>query len=92
MSEHCCAQMSDTLTDDETALFYVPKFREYGFAVLDGGSSYIQISFCPWCGRSLPGSLRTELFDELDRRELTMEGPALPVEFLSDEWWKKRCL
>jgi hypothetical protein len=27
----------------------------YGLIVHDGGSSVIEISFCPWCGSRLPG-------------------------------------
>jgi hypothetical protein len=26
----------------------------YGLLIHDGGSSRIDISFCPWCGRGLP--------------------------------------
>jgi hypothetical protein len=26
----------------------------YGLIVHDGGSSFIKISFCPWCGSKLP--------------------------------------
>jgi hypothetical protein len=27
----------------------------YGMIVHDGGSSVIEINFCPWCGSKLPG-------------------------------------
>jgi len=27
----------------------------YGLIVHDGGSSFIEISFCPWCGSELAG-------------------------------------
>jgi hypothetical protein len=27
----------------------------YGLYVYDGGSSYVEIHFCPWCGERLPG-------------------------------------
>jgi hypothetical protein len=32
---------------------------EYGLIVHDGGSSYIAIAFCPWCGKSLPSAHQT---------------------------------
>jgi hypothetical protein len=46
---HFCSDMADRIRD-ETAISYVPKFREYGISVLDGGSSFIVLRFCPWCG------------------------------------------
>jgi hypothetical protein len=84
--------MIDVISGGEAALDYVPKFREYGIKVLDGGSSYILISFCPWCGRKLPGRLRDAWFDEVERLGMNMDHPALPLELLSDEWWRKRHL
>jgi hypothetical protein len=27
----------------------------YGLMIHDGGSSVVEISFCPWCGSKLPG-------------------------------------
>jgi hypothetical protein len=63
---HCCDQMKDRLADNQTAIQYWPKFREYRIPVLDGGDSVITIQFCPWCGIRLPKSLRTEWFDRLD--------------------------
>ena len=35
---------------------FVPKFNEFGLPVHDGGSSYVIIEYCPWCGRKLPES------------------------------------
>ena len=59
MSDHCCDRMNLYLSDDEgVAIHYYPKFREYGIPVLDGGSSYITMDFCPWCGTKLPISTR----------------------------------
>jgi hypothetical protein len=52
--------------DDETAIIYIQKFREYGIRVLDGGSSFIVINFCPWCGKNLPASLRDEYVESVE--------------------------
>ncbi len=62
----CCEQMRAVLDNAESALVYVAKFREYGLNVLDGGSSFIVIAHCPWCGRSLPKPLRDRWFDEIE--------------------------
>ncbi len=85
---HCCDEMRDRLDDNETAIRYSPKFREYGIPVLDGGDSFITIQFCPWCGTSLPKSLRTEWFDRLERLRLDIDDPAVPAALLTDEWWR----
>lgn len=45
--QHCCEQMRTVLGSGESGLIYIPKFREYGIKVLDGGSSYIGITHCP---------------------------------------------
>jgi hypothetical protein len=37
----------------------------YGLIVHDGGSSVMNISFCPWCGKSL-GDVRAEDGTEFD--------------------------
>lgn len=29
---------------------YLPASKEYGLIVHDGGTSYVAIRFCPWCG------------------------------------------
>jgi hypothetical protein len=62
--------MSTNLAGEETAILYVPKFREYGILVLDGGSGFIQIDHCPWCGMALPAPLRNEWFNEIEAHGL----------------------
>lgn len=32
---------------------YSTKQNNYGIIIHDGGSSYIEIEFCPWCGKKL---------------------------------------
>ncbi|SCF13553.1 hypothetical protein GA0070607_5965 [Micromonospora coriariae] len=32
-----------------------PSDERYGLIIHDGGSSYIAIRYCPWCGSALPG-------------------------------------
>jgi hypothetical protein len=63
MSTHCCDRMDYDLnqkcdvhkTRDECpdALITVGR-GGYGLIVHDGGSSFIRINFCPWCGARLP--------------------------------------
>ncbi|RZU40289.1 DUF6980 family protein [Edaphobacter modestus] len=67
MSTHCCERMTLLLNDGEgAAIIYNSKFDEYGIPVLDGGSSYITLEFCPWCGAKLPPSKRDEYFGRLE--------------------------
>jgi hypothetical protein len=87
VNAHCCAMMSSNLAGGETAIRYLPKFREYGITVLDGGSSFISIHYCPWCGTSLPGSLRDKWFEEIAARGYEVDDE-IPAELNSDAWWK----
>ena len=82
--------MARALDDPETPLTYAVVFREYGLLLDDGGSSYLLISHCPFCGTALPGSLRDAWFDALDELGLEPDDPGVPPEMQSDTWW--RCL
>lgn len=80
--------MDEAISAGETCLVYNPKFREYGLSVLDGGTSYILITFCPWCGTKLPQPLRDEWFDRLERMGLEPNDPQIPEDMQTDAWWK----
>ena len=84
----CCGEMRMYLELGDVAIRYAAKFREYGLAILDGGSSCITIHFCPWCGQRLPTSLRDRWFEEIERLGLEPESPSLPVRYATDEWWR----
>lgn len=82
--------MSRSLAEPHAAIVYLSKFREYGISILDGGSAFQEIRYCPWCGGKLPLSLRDEWFDELERLEMEPGDENIPHEYLSDEWWLQR--
>jgi hypothetical protein len=104
MTKHCCEDMkrnveykNETLGKydcPDNLITYVSKMDEYGIVIHDGGSSYIKIEFCPWCGAKLPESKRDLWFETLSG--MGYKFPAgednLPEEFETDEWWKKRGL
>ena len=89
-TDHCCSDM-EMMINEERSVVYVPKFREYGFPILDGGSSFLIMKYCPWCGGKLPTSLKSEYFRIL--KELGIEYPCreseLPEEMRSDKWWRE---
>ena len=87
--QHCCDGMTGHLAGGDVPVLYVAKFREYGIRVTDGGSSYIVIVYCPWCGNQLPHSLRDEWFEEIERLGLEPED-SLPGKYATDEWWRCR--
>lgn len=87
---HCCKEMTTHINEKEVAITYIPKFREYGIKILDGGSSYQIINYCPWCGKKLPESLRDKWFEELEKMNLEPESPEIPKEYLSEDWWLKK--
>ena len=88
MKTHCCEEMVFHLAGGEVAIIYTPKFREYGIKILDGGSSFQLIYYCPWCGCKLPSSMRMQWFDELDKLKLEPGNPNIPANMLTDKWWK----
>jgi hypothetical protein len=83
----CCEQMKQAVTEGEVAVVYLAKFREYGIRVLDGGTSYIELRYCPWCGHELPGSLRDQWFDELERRGIDPAIDDVPPEYSDERWY-----
>ncbi len=59
------------------------------------GCGSLQISFCPYCGTKLPENLEDMWFEILEKR-FDIDDPfdseqykKIPVEYLSDSWWKK---
>lgn len=43
----CCSEMKKAVQGSEMPVIYIPKFREFGIRILDGGSSYLELKFCP---------------------------------------------
>lgn len=85
---HCCDEMRRHLEEGEVAIVYLPKFREYGIRIEDGGTAFQMIRFCPWCGGMLPSSLRGRWFEELDDLGLEPESPDLPERYRTGAWWQ----
>jgi len=65
VQEHCCESMrywanyhceqhSDLTACPDNIVFYSAAEGAYGIRIHDGGSSYIEIKHCPWCGARLP--------------------------------------
>lgn len=62
--KYCCLDMAYHLIPSKQAIgqeaihydaviMEHPKRKEFGIPIHDGGSSYIHIRFCPWCGRKV---------------------------------------
>jgi hypothetical protein len=85
--KYCCAQMQYAVESDEIPVVYVPKFREWGIRVLDGGPSYIRLNFCPWSGDKLPESLREAWFNKLEKLGIDPAKDVVPAKFSDDRWY-----
>jgi hypothetical protein len=84
-----CAHHASPYDCPDTLVYYSPKFDEYGLIVHDGGSSHIQIHYCPWCGTKLPESKIDRWFDELER--MGFDDPTeekIPERYQSDAWYR----
>jgi len=56
---HCCEEMR-MMVEEENSIVFIAKSRKYGVPIADGGSSFLLIRFCPWCGRELPAPPRED--------------------------------
>ena len=86
---HKCAEHSSPFECPDSLAVYVPKFDEYGLIIHDGGTSKINIAFCPWCGTKLPSSKRDRWFEELEKLGFTEPFEQdIPEKYLSDAWFR----
>ncbi|MFD4932304.1 DUF6980 family protein [Peribacillus butanolivorans] len=64
MKKHCCDDMAyhanfkceiheNPFECPDKLVIYYEKDNEYGLIIHDGGSSSIEILFCPWCSKKL---------------------------------------
>ncbi|WP_397304903.1 DUF6980 family protein [Peribacillus butanolivorans] len=64
MKKHCCDDMAyhenfkceiheKPFECPDKLVIYYEKDNEYGLIIHDGGSSSIEILFCPWCSKKL---------------------------------------
>jgi hypothetical protein len=56
MKEHIeskCEQHEDRFDCPDAIIHFSKTHKTYGIIIHDGGSSYIKIDFCPWCGKKL---------------------------------------
>ena len=82
--------MHHALSDEINSVIFVAKFREYGVRVLDGGTSYLVMKYCPWCGAKLPESKRAEWFDAIERLGLDpVNEDSIPGQFKTADWYKQ---
>lgn len=98
---YCCDQLDQLVEAENVPLSYSPRVREWSLRVFNfaPGETFDWtkpglaqgISYCPFCGSPLPGSLRSKLWDELESlgyEDLMFEPEKLPEQFQSDEWWR----
>ncbi len=51
-----CSQHLDVFDCPDNLVYFSQKLNEYGIIIHDGGSSFIKIDYCCWCGKKLPES------------------------------------
>ena len=52
LSYHC-EEHPNAFECPDKLIYYSEEAKIYGFIIHDGGSSFIAILFCPWCGAEL---------------------------------------
>ena len=100
MRNFCCETLME-LIKEGNYVKYDPADRS--FSIFKSGSRQFGmcIDYCPFCGKKLPPNLIDER-ERVIQNELGIDyvpsysneddGKALPAEFKTDEWWKKRGL
>lgn len=70
--KYCCVDMAYRLVEDkrvkgkkdiinyDCVITYYRKENVCGIPIHDGGNSFIQINFCPWCGKKQPDPRREQ--------------------------------
>lgn len=56
MKHHCeskCEIHKDPFDCPDRIFYYSSKTNKYGLIIHDGGSSFIAIKYCPWCGNRI---------------------------------------
>ncbi|MEA2825622.1 MAG: hypothetical protein QOG43_61 [Actinomycetota bacterium] len=84
--EQSCEQHPDPSDCPDNLIAYVAKFREYGLIIHDGGSSFIRIAHCPWCGTKLPLSERDRWFAAMEQLGIDPWEGEVPSEYEDDTW------
>ncbi len=62
MLEYCCVHMKSVIetecgahnTHECPDMVIIRTFHGFGLPIKDGGSSFIEIAYCPFCGVKLP--------------------------------------
>lgn len=57
-----CPDHADIFECPDNLVVFDGESKNYGLIIHDGGSSSIQMKFCPWCGTSI----NTELSSQTD--------------------------
>jgi hypothetical protein len=89
--DHQCEQHPNPFDCADSLIYYSPRYDEYGIIIHDGGSSYMAIDYCPWCGSRLPESKRDLWFERLG--SLGYDNPTeqdIPKEYLTGAWYSER--
>jgi hypothetical protein len=55
-----CPDHKDQFDCPDCVIHYAEKSPEYGIIIHDGGTSFIVIQFCPWCGKRLSNGKSTK--------------------------------
>ena len=85
---HCCNTLKMAVEDENIPVSYLAKFREYGIDILDGGTSVLAFTHCPWCAVKLPESLRDAWFEKLEALGIDAFGNEVPEIFQDDRWFR----
>lgn len=96
-AQHCCLDMAWFISEPEESpqgpnpiMLWIDAWNEYRINIPRLGNSSVVVSYCPWCGQRLPGSLRVRWYETLHQMGYMDPGEEeIPKEFDSDAWWRR---
>ncbi|MCP2362708.1 hypothetical protein HD597_009728 [Nonomuraea thailandensis] len=90
--EHACDLHPEPFDCPDAVVTFLAEYRGYGLPIHDGGSSFIAIRHCPWCGARLPQRLDEEWEEEVRATgfDPDAEEGELPAELKWDTWREAR--
>jgi hypothetical protein len=89
---YCCNEMKFLIAENEVAIGYNPRFREYSIDLRNNDITCQMIEYCPWCGKKLPTSLRDECANELEKLGYGLFDDNIPQKYKTDKWWRDKNL
>lgn len=94
-NDYCCSKLKKLFESKYYDFRYEKQFCCTSCKRRDGGV-FFELNYCPFCGKNIKN--KNDIYERILRRDFGVQDPYdnddpnIPLEFKTDEWWKKRGL